>query len=176
MLDHARTGSGERFVVALDKLLDQYISLAYHGIRARIHGFKVEIKRDYDADIEAIELMPQEIGRVILNLLDNAFYAVYERTKEEEEFAPTVRISTHLVSFSDEKPGVEVRIADNGVGIPKEIADKVFEPFYTTKPTGSGTGLGLSLSYDIVTQGHGGTLRLESEPGKGTTFIIGLPY
>ena len=172
MLEHSRSGSGERRPVAINGLLDEYVNLAYHGMRASRPTFNVTIDCDYDEAVGEVDGIPQELGRVFINLLNNAFYAVHEQVEvgKEEDYAPTVTVSTRRV---DE--GIEIRVRDNGPGIPEDVLRKIFEPFYTTKPTGSGTGLGLSLSYDIITKGHGGHLAVESEEGAGATFIITLP-
>jgi len=171
MMQHARAGSGEREMVDLNALVAEHIALAYHGKRAQIPDFNAEIERDLGADVGKVEVVPQDLGRVLLNLLGNAFDAVRERAAQVNgQYAPTVKISTRRVGDA-----VEIRVADNGSGIAEEVREKIFEPFFTTKPTGSGTGLGLSLSYDIVTQGHGGTLTVESEEGEGSHFIILLP-
>ena len=171
MMDHARSGEGERRVVDLNILVEEYVNLAYHGKRANTPEFTVTIERDYDASVGAVEMAPQEMGRVIINLLNNAFDAVHERALSiNGQFAPTVRVSTRQAEGQ-----VEIRVEDNGAGIPADIRPKIFEPFFTTKPTGSGTGLGLSLSYDIVTQGHGGMMTVEGEEGQGATFVVALP-
>ena len=171
MLEHARSTLGERCATDLNALLDEYVNLAYHGMRAGQQGFRCDIERNYDETVSKLELVPQEVGRVFLNLLNNAFEAVYEHVvKDNGAYLPTVRVSTRQVDGE-----VKIRVCDNGPGIPAEIKDKIFEPFFTTKPTGRGTGLGLSLSYDIVTQGYGGMLTVESEEGKGATFIFTLP-
>ena len=171
MLEHARSTLGERRATDLNALLDEYVNLAFHGMRVQQQDFRCDIERNYDDTVSKLELVPQEIGRVFLNLLNNAFDAVHEQAvKDDRKYTPTVRVSTRQVDGE-----VKIRVWDNGPGISTEIKDKVFEPFFTTKPTGSGTGLGLSLSYDIVTQGHGGTLTVESEEGVGATFIVTLP-
>ena len=145
--------------------------LAYHGKRANTSAFNVTIERAYDETVGEVEMAPQEIGRVVINLLNNAFDAVHERALSQNgQYAPTVRVSTRQVEGH-----VEIRVEDNGPGIPAGIRSKIFEPFFTTKPTGSGTGLGLSLSYDIVAQGHGGAMTVESKEGEGATFIVSLP-
>ena len=172
MMEHARSGSGERRVTGLNALVAEYVTLAYHGMRARHPGFAVTLVQDFADDVGEVEIVPQEIGRVLINLLDNAFDAVRERaTAEDGAYTPTVRITTqHL-----EEGGVEVRVADNGAGMPEAVRARVFEPFFTTKPTGSGTGLGLSMSYDIVTHGHRGSLTVESRQGEGAVFRMMLP-
>ena len=175
MMQHASGGSGEREATDINHLVSEHIELAYHGKRAQMPGLQVKIKRDLGAEAGTVEMVPQEIGRVLLNLLGNAFDAVHEKADTgqgdiEKEYVPTVTVSTRRVNDT-----VEIRVADNGPGIPIELKEKIYEPFFTTKPTGSGTGLGLSLSYDIVTQGHGGALTVESKEGEGATFVIMLP-
>ena len=176
MLEHSRTATGEREPTDLNALADEYLRLAYQGIRrsgdpAKDKGFNAELITNFAPDLGEIAVVPQEIGRVLLNLYNNAFYAVREKQKTAPaDYHPTVWVSTHRVADA-----VEIRVKDNGAGIPDDIKAKIFQPFFTTKPTGEGTGLGLSLSYDIVTKGHGGTLTVESMVGKGTTFVINLP-
>ncbi len=172
MLEHARTQPGERRATDINALLEQYLGLAYHGMRAGQPAFTVELEHDYDEAVGKVEVVPQEISRVLVNLLNNAFDAVHESAvRINGPYLPTVRVSTRQLTGQ-----VEIRVSDNGPGIPPEIREKIFEPFFTTKPTGQGnTGLGLSLSYDIVTQGHGGTLTVESKEGEGATFVITLP-
>jgi signal transduction histidine kinase len=171
MMQHASGGSGRREAADVNALVKEYVELAYHGRRAQDTGFQVDLVRHLGDDIAPLELVPQEIGRVVLNLLSNAFDAVHARAgRVNGTYRPTVHVATRQAADS-----VEIRVKDNGEGIPHAVRDRVFEPFFTTKPTGTGTGLGLSLSYDIVTQGHGGTLTVESEPGQGTTFIVSLP-
>ncbi|HLT46191.1 MAG TPA: ATP-binding protein [Rubricoccaceae bacterium] len=172
MLAHSRATPGEKQPTDLNRLLDEYVGLAYHGMRARYAGFNADIERALDPAVGAVSLIPGEIGRVFLNLLDNAFDAVRMRAAAEggAGYAPTVRVETRR------EPGaVVVRIADNGMGIPRAVRARVFEPFFTTKPSGEGTGLGLSLAYEIVTAGHGGTIGVETEEGRGTTFTVTLP-
>jgi signal transduction histidine kinase len=171
MLEHSRTSSGERTATDLNALADEYLRLAYHGLRAKDKTFNATLKPDFDPSLPPVEVISQDLGRVLLNLLNNAFYAVRQRQQTGEAgYAPTVSISTRRVGQE-----VEIRVRDNGAGIPAAVRAKIFQPFFTTKPTGEGTGLGLSLSYDIVTQGHGGTLAVESEEGQGTEFVISLP-
>ena len=172
MLEHSRGQTSERRALEINDLVEEYVNLAYHGMRANQADFNAAIDRDYDERGGAIEVVPQDIGRVLLNLLGNAFYAVHQRRLSVDgAYAPRVRVSTRAL-----EGGVEIRVEDNGGGIPASILDRIFEPFFTTKPTGAGnTGLGLSLSYEIVTQGHGGTLSVESLEGEGTVFIVTLP-
>jgi len=171
MMQHARGGRGQRQAADLNALVEEYIHLAFHGKKAQTPGSSVEIERDLGEAVGLVETMPQEFGRVLLNLVDNAFDAVYERAgKGHAAYRPLIKVSTRRIGDQ-----VEIRVEDNGPGIPAAMHDRIFEPFFTTKPPGRGTGLGLSLSYDIVTQGHGGTLLFESEEGRGTTFIVRLP-
>jgi PAS domain S-box-containing protein len=172
MLEHSRGASGERRAIDLNGLIDEALNLAYHGSRAQDQSFNVTLERDYDATIAPIELVPQDITRVCLNLFGNGFYATRKRQKEggDPAFKSTLKVSTR-----DLGDAVEIRIRDNGVGIPNEIKDKLFQPFFTTKPTGEGTGLGLSISYDIVTQEHGGAVTVDSRVGEFTEFTIRLP-
>jgi len=172
MLQHSRSDGGVKVPANINKLADEYLRLAYHGLRAKDKSFNSDFKTDLDASIGEVNVIPQDIGRVILNLITNAFYAVDERNKNtnDSNYKPLVLVST-------QKKGklVEIIVKDNGNGIPDEIKDKIFQPFFTTKPTGKGTGLGLSMSYDIVTKGHGGKLKVESKEGEGTTFTIEIP-
>jgi signal transduction histidine kinase len=172
MLEHSRSSSDDLDATDVNTLADEYLNLAYHGMRARFPGSNVTLERDFGDDVGSADLAPREMGRVLLNLLSNAFDAVRERkSQSERDYEPTVTVRTRR--FGDR---VEIRIIDNGGGIPAEIREHVFEPFYTTKPTGEGnTGLGLSLSYDIVTAGHRGSLVLETTPGAGTEFVITIP-
>ena len=171
MLQHSRSGDGKKEPTDLNKLADEYLRLAYHGLRAKDKSFNASMETDFDPKLPQVSVVPQEIGRVLLNLLTNAFHAVSEKKKEAPVgYEPTVTVSTHKTDH-----GVEIMVGDNGGGIPDSIKDKIFQPFFTTKPTGQGTGLGLSMSYDIVTKGHGGALTVASEAGKGTTFTVKLP-
>ena len=170
MLQHSRTGSGQKEPTDINALADEYLRLAYHGMRAKDKSFNVTTKTEFDNGIGKVSVVQQEIGRVILNLINNAFYTVSEKQKQDlYSYEPTVTIST-----KKEKDKIEIKVRDNGNGIPQKILDKVFQPFFTTKPTGQGTGLGLSLSYDIV-KAHGGELKVETKEGEGSQFIIQLP-
>ncbi len=162
MLEHSRGGSGERREVDLNSLVEEALNLAYHGARAQDQSFNITLERDFAQDIAPIELAPQEMTRVLLNLIGNGFYAATRRLRDGAwpDFRPTLKVTTR-----DLGDAVEIRVRDNGVGIAPEIRDKLFQPFFTTKPTGEGTGLGLSISYDIVTQQHGGTITVDSEVG-----------
>ena len=167
MLQHSQSSSGKKEPADLNALTDEYLRLSYHGLRAKDTSFNATMKTDYDNSIGNINIIPQDIGRVILNLINNAFYVVDEKKNSGvENYQPTVSISTKKVADK-----VEIRVADNGNGIPKKVLEKIFQPFFTTKPTGQGTGLGLSLSYDII-KAHGGEIKVETKEGEGTEFII----
>ncbi|RMF57413.1 MAG: hypothetical protein D6746_11110 [Bacteroidetes bacterium] len=171
MMQHARSGEGRHEPVDVNAFVEEYLNLAYHGQRARVPGFNAELVTELGDDVGTVEMVPQEMGRVLINLLGNAFDAVCEYAASQNgQYAPKVTVTTRR-----ENGQVAIRVADNGPGIPDEVKAKIFEPFFTTKPTGSGTGLGLSLSHDIVTQGHGGTLTVESAPGQGATFVVRFP-
>jgi signal transduction histidine kinase len=172
MLEHSRGSSGERRRVDVNGLIEEALNLAYHGARAQDQSFNITLERDFGQGITPIELVPQDITRVCLNLFSNGFYAATKRQKEggDTKFQPTLKVSTR-----DLGDAVEIRVHDNGTGIPADIKDKLFQPFFTTKPTGEGTGLGLSISYDIVTQQHGGTITVDSRVGEFAEFTIRLP-
>jgi signal transduction histidine kinase len=172
MLEHSRGSSGERRSVNLNTLVDEALNLAYHGARAQDQSFSVTLQRDLNEGITPITLVPQDITRVLLNLLSNGFYAARRRQSMEGAtgFEPTLRVATRELGDA-----VEIRVRDNGIGIPEEVRDKLFQPFFTTKPTGEGTGLGLSISYDIVTQQHGGSITVNSKVGEFSEFTIRLP-
>lgn len=176
MLQHSRSGNGQKELADINALCDEYLRLSYHGLRAKDKQFQAQYETVFDTSITAVSILPQEIGRVVLNLINNAFYAVQARYKQVvasgkgESYIPKVSISTKL-----EANMISIEVKDNGNGIPAAIREKIFQPFFTTKPAGEGTGLGLSLSYDIITKGHGGQLTVESEEGVGTTFCILLP-
>ena len=172
MLEHARTSTGEKRPTDLNALMDEYLKLAYHGLRAKDTTFNCALITEFDSTLPPIEIMPQEIGRVLLNLYNNAFYAVHQKQKMAlADYQPTVGIRTRYL-----KGCVEIRVRDNGTGIPDLVKAKIFQPFFTTKPTGEGTGLGLSLSYDIITKGYDGTLSVESIEGQGSEFVLTLPH
>ena len=176
MLQHSQSSSGQKESTDINKLADEYFRLAYHGLRAKDKSFNAIMKTDFDESIKNINIIPQDIGRVILNLITNAFYTVDEKKKRcqaelvEADYEPTVSISTKKINNK-----VEIKVTDNGSGIPQNIIDKIFQPFFTTKPTGQGTGLGLSMSYDIV-RAHGGEIKVETKQGTGTIFNIELPF
>ena len=175
MLQHSRSSSGIEEPTDINALCDEYLRLAFHGLRAKDKSFNAIMKTDFDETIGNINIIPQDIGRVVLNLINNAFYAVDEKKKHASAssarngYEPTVSVST-----KKEKDKVEIKVKDNGNGIPQKVLDKIFQPFFTTKPTGQGTGLGLSLAYDIV-KAHGGELKVETQEGEGSEFIIQLP-
>jgi two-component system NtrC family sensor kinase len=170
MLQHSRASSGQMEPTDINKLADEYLRLAYHGLRAKDKSFNATIKTDFDETIGKINVIPQDMGRVILNLITNAFYVVTEKKKSGvENYEPIVTIKTKKVGNN-----VEVSVKDNGNGIPQKVLDKIFQPFFTTKPTGQGTGLGLSLSYDIV-KAHNGDLKVKTKEKEGSEFIISLP-
>ena len=177
MLQHSRTSSGQKESIDINALCDEYVRLAYHGLRAKDKSFNARFDTRFDEQVGMVSAVPQDIGRVILNLINNAFYAVNEKAgKGIPGYEPTVTVSTKAVeAAAGRKKSVLITVEDNGNGIPEAIRDKIFQPFFTTKPTGQGTGLGLSLAYDIVTKGHGGELRAETIEGKGSEFSILLP-
>jgi len=181
MLLHSRNNEGKKEPTDINALADEYLRLAYHGLRAKDKSFNAHFLTDFDDKLPKTKVVPQDLGRVLLNLINNAFYAVNKKEKassnsaREITYKPTVKVSTKYLAGEKGKGGtLRVSVSDNGTGIPKSLADKIFQPFFTTKPTGQGTGLGLSLSYDII-KAHGGTLEVESEEGKGTEFTIKLP-
>ncbi len=174
MLQHSRISTGQAEPTDINALCDEYLRLSYHGMRAKDKNFIAEIKTDFDRDLSSVEgkinIIPQDIGRVLLNLLNNAFYAIAEKSKQQpENYEPTISVSTKKTSDK-----VLISVSDNGNGIPQKIVDKIFQPFFTTKPTGQGTGLGLSLSYDII-KAHGGEIKVETKERGGSEFIIELP-
>ncbi len=186
MLEHSRTSTGTKIATDINALADEYLRLTYHGLRAKDSSFNAIMETHFDPNLPKIEVIPQDIGRVLLNLINNAFYAVNQRNNAVETlhdnavetlhamslpYQPTVTITTRKLENA-----IEISVKDNGNGIPEAIKDKIFQPFFTTKPTGQGTGLGLSLAYDIVTKGHGGTLEVVSKISAGAEFIIHLPY
>jgi len=171
MLLHSREGSGERRPVEINAIIDESLNLAYHGARAEKPGFNITLERDFEPAIGVADIYPQEITRVLLNLISNGFYAATKRAGATGDgFEPKLKAATR--NLGDR---IEVRIRDNGTGIPPDIREKIFNPFFTTKPAGEGTGLGLSMSHDIVVKQHGGTIEVVTEPGSFTEFIITLP-
>ncbi|HYJ63030.1 MAG TPA: ATP-binding protein [Parafilimonas sp.] len=186
MLQHSRKNTGQKEPTDINALCDEYLRLSYHGLRAKDKSFNADFKTDFDESLSAgkagtgkINIIPQDIGRALLNLFNNAFYAVNEKKKNlsdikdltvSERYHPIVSVQTKKINGA-----IEITVKDNGNGIPQNIIDKIFQPFFTTKPTGEGTGLGLSLAYDIITKEHNGTIRAESKEGEGTTFTITIP-
>jgi signal transduction histidine kinase len=181
MLQHSQKGSGAKEPTNINTMADEYLRLAYHGFKAKDKSFNVIIKTDFDQSIGKIDIIPQDIGRVLLNLVNNAFYAVDEKKKQiGDGYEPEVTVSTGLLNALENQPirhsvnSLIISVRDNGNGIPQNIVDKIFQPFFTTKPTGQGTGLGLSLSYDIV-KAHGGEIIVYSKEGEGTKFSVVIP-
>ena len=175
MLQHSRKTSDKKEPTDINALVDEYVRLSYHGLRAKDKSFNATIETNFDESIGKPEVIPQDIGRVLLNLLNNAFYAVNEKKKKlGEGYKPIVQVTTNSLSFGEGRGEVIISVKDNGNGIPQNIVDKIFQPFFTTKPTGSGTGLGLSLSYDII-KAHGGEIKVQTKEGEGSEFIIQLP-
>lgn len=174
MLQHSRNSTGDKVPTDINNLSDEYLRLAYHGMRSRDNSFNVNIITEYDPAVGEVDVVPQDMGRVMLNLINNALYAIAEKGKKSRgngvEYEPQISLVTKR-----NHSGVEIRVSDNGTGIPDAIKDKIFQPFFTTKPTGQGTGLGLSLSYDIVTKGHTGEFKVDTAEGRGTTFTIFIP-
>src|SRR3954454_21905898 len=167
MLQHSRASTGKKELTDINALVDECVRLSYHGMRAKDKEFNAEIKTDPDKSVGKISIVPQDVSRVLLNLLNNAFYAVDERKRQlNGTYEPAVSVCTKKLDGK-----VEIHVKDNGNGIPQNIVDKIFQPFFTTKPTGQGTGLGLSLSYDII-KAHGGEIKVESKEGEGSEFII----
>ena len=176
MLQHSRTNTNERELTDINALCDEYLRLSYHGLRAKDKTFASDFKTYFDESIGEIKVIPQDIGRVLLNLYNNAFFAVKPSLQpaSNEAFKPLVTVKTNRIKLPSGESMIEISVSDNGIGVPQHIVDKIFQPFFTTKPTGQGTGLGLSISYDII-KSHGGQLKVETQEGKGTTFIIQLP-
>jgi signal transduction histidine kinase len=171
MLQHSRSSTEKKGPTNISTLCDECLRLAYHGMRAKVKSFSASFKTDFDPNIGNINIVSQDISRVLINLINNAFYAVNEKKSQQPEgYEPTVTVSAKKMADK-----VEIKVSDNGNGIPQEVLGKIFQPFFTTKPPGQGTGLGLSLSYDIV-KAHGGELKVETKEGEGTTFIIQLPF
>ena len=171
MMEHSQSDRGEKQPTDLHALMDEYLNLAYHSYRAKAKGFSATLETHYDAAVGLVQVLPKDIGRVLINLFNNAFYSVQQKKQQlNGTFEPCVQVSTAKTGSK-----VEISIKDNGAGISKKNLSKIYQPFFTTKPAGEGTGLGLSLSYDIVTKSHGGELRVESTEGEGAEFIVQLP-
>jgi signal transduction histidine kinase len=177
MLQHSRINNGIKEPTDINALAEEYLRLAYHGLRAKDKSFNATLKTEFDPSIGQINAIPQDLGRVVLNLINNAFYAVSEKQQQQPVgYQPTVTVSTNVVIPPAGGPRVvKISVADNGNGIPQKVLDKIYQPFFTTKPSGQGTGLGLSMSYEIVTKGHGGELKVETIEGEGSVFAILLP-
>jgi signal transduction histidine kinase len=177
MLQHSRTSTGQKELTDINALADEYLSLAYHGMKAKDKIFNATLQTNFDDSIGKINIVPQDIGRVLLNLYNNAFYAVNEKRKlianglsaDEAGYQPKVEVKTRRVNDK-----IEIIVSDNANGMPQNIIDKIFQPFFTTKPTGQGTGLGLSLAYDII-KAHGGEIKVETKEYEGSEFLIQLP-
>jgi two-component system NtrC family sensor kinase len=177
MLQHSRKSTGQKEETNINALADEYLRLSFHGLRAKDKSFNANFQTNFDESIGKIDVVPQDIGRVLLNLINNAFYAVSEKKKVVgENYQPTVTVSTKKIKSPLVKECIEIVVADNGTGISAENVKKIFQPFFSTKPTGQGTGLGLSISYDIITKQHGGTIQVQTKEDEGTSFIIQLPY
>ena len=171
MLEHSRKSSGIKEPTDVNAICEEYLRLAYHGLRAKDKTFNATFETHFDSNLSKIEIISQDVGRVVLNIINNAFYAINERSKKGEmDYDPKVTVTTQQIANGQ----VQISILDNGLGIPDLIKDKIFQPFFTTKPTGQGTGLGLSLSYDIV-KAHGGEIKVETQEGEGTKFVVHLP-
>ena len=176
MLQHSRASSGQKEPVDVNVLTDEYLRLAYHGLRAKDKSFNSELVTHFDEKLPMVHMIPQDIGRVLINLFNNAFYATQQKQKTAGPgYKPTVELSTYLVTSPLGGRGLEIRVKDNGSGIPEHIKDKIMQPFFTTKPTGEGTGLGLSMSYDIIVKGHGGSIDVDTKENECTQFTIKLP-
>lgn len=176
MLQHSQKNKGSKESTDINALADEFLRLSYHGLRAKDQNFVAEYKTEFDQSIGKIKIYPQDVGRVLLNLCNNAFYAVNEKKKiANPEYHPLVTITTRKTKNDLNKEAIEIIITDNGMGVPEKIRHKIFQPFFTTKPAGKGTGLGLSLSYDIITKEHEGKFSVESTEGQGSSFVIELP-
>jgi signal transduction histidine kinase len=176
MLQHSRTSSNEKEPTDINVLADEYLRLSYHGLRAKDKTFNASFKTEFDDSLPKINVIPQEIGRVLLNLINNAFYAVSFSSSKASASNDSTYNSTVIISTKKLDDKIEIKVIDNGTGIPPEIKEKIFQPFFTTKPSGEGTGLDLSLSYDIITKGHNGDLKVITKMGERTEFIIELPF
>jgi signal transduction histidine kinase len=169
MLQHSRANSGQKEMTDMNALVDEYLRLAYHVLRARDKSFNAKLETDFDHSLNKVYIVPQDIGRVILNLVNNAFYSVSEKARGASVYEPKVTVRTKQAADK-----VIIKVADNGNGIPPDAIDKIFQPFFTTKPAGQGTGLGLSMTYDII-NAHGGEIKVDTKEGEGSEFVIQLP-
>jgi signal transduction histidine kinase len=175
MLQHSRSSSGVKEPTDINALADEYLRLSFHGLRAKDKSFNATMETHFDENLPEIAVIPQDIGRVLLNLFTNAFYSVAEKKKNYgENYEPLVVLKTKKESDKSDSNRVEISVRDNGLGISRKVVDKIYQPFFTTKPTGEGTGLGLSMSYDII-NAHGGELKVKTKEGEGAEFIILLP-
>ncbi|PLK45080.1 sensor histidine kinase [Emticicia sp. TH156] len=173
MLQHSRASTGQKEETDINDLADEYLRLSYHGLRAKDKTFNADFKTYLDPDVPKVNIIPQDFGRVLLNLFNNGFYAVQEKARQNlNGYKPTLEVITQMNKKDNE---ITIRVKDNGTGIPESVRNKIFQPFFTTKPTGQGTGLGLSLAFDIISKGHGGTLDVTSVEGEGTEFLITIP-
>jgi two-component system, NtrC family, sensor kinase len=171
MLQHSRNSSGQKEPTDINALVDECLRLSFHGMRAKDKTFNAKTETDFDTSLEKINIAPQEIGRVILNLFTNAFYSVNKKKKlSGQSYQPFIMVKTEKTP-----KGISITVRDNGLGVPQSVIEKIFQPFFTTKPVGEGTGLGLSMSYDIITKGHGGELKVNTREGEFAEFIILLP-
>ncbi|MGV3763539.1 sensor histidine kinase [Parapedobacter sp.] len=177
MLQHSRSSTGEKSETDINALADEYMRLSYHGLRAKDKSFNAMMETDFAADLPRIAVVPQDLGRVLLNLFNNAFYSVSEKKKNSvsNSYEPTVAVATQHVQQPNGRDAVQITVRDNGLGIPRAILDKIYQPFFTTKPTGQGTGLGLSMSYDIIHKVHGGEMQIDTEEGEYAAFTITIP-
>jgi signal transduction histidine kinase len=171
MMQHSKIDTGQKELVDINALADEYLRLSFHGMRAKDKSFNATLATDFDKQVGKVSIVPQDIGRVLLNLYNNAFYSVTEKKKTaKQEYEACVAVSTTRTNGQ-----VQIKVKDNGLGISEKVREKIFQPFFTTKPSGQGTGLGLSLSYDIVTKEHGGEIKVNSKEGEGAEFIVQLP-
>jgi signal transduction histidine kinase len=172
MLQHSRTSSGQKELTDINNLADECLRLSFHGFRAKDKSFNAKTETHLEADLPEIMVASQDIGRVLLNLITNSFYSVAQKRKQAGGgYEPLIQVTTKNLGNA-----IEIRVRDNGAGVPQKVLDKIFQPFFTTKPTGEGTGLGLSMSYDIITKGHGGQLLVDTREGEYAEFRITLPF
>ncbi|QNL52327.1 histidine kinase [Olivibacter sp. SDN3] len=176
MLQHSRSSTGQKEVTDINALAEEYLRLSYHGLRAKDKSFNATIETHFEPNLYKVHVVAQDIGRVLLNLFNNAFYAVNEKSKVQTgTYAPKVEVTTKNTELTGNQKGIEIIITDNGSGIPQRVLDKIYQPFFTTKPAGQGTGLGLSISYDIIKKGHSGDLKIDTKEGAYASFILTIP-
>ena len=176
MLQHSRASTSKKEPTDINALADEYLRLSYHGLRAKDKSFNAGMRTSFDETIGNVDAMAQDLGRVLLNLYNNSFYSVAEKKKlKGEGYEPMVNVSTKHVTLANGHNAVEIIVSDNGMGIPQKVLDKIYQPFFTTKPTGQGTGLGLSMSYDIITKAHNGELKVDTKEGEYAKFTIIIP-